>query len=120
MARLTVSLNISTIDHLNYYIKKTYGEHKGLSLTVDQAIKEFLCTHLKCAQCGKDFTPYNSSDSWVLHHKISIAEGGTDEAENRMPLCRTCHQHIHDIGSKAGEAAHRHKLERDKITYRAD
>lgn len=96
MARLTISLKgPTTIDNLNYYIKKTYGEHKALSLTVEQAIKEFLCAHLKCAECGKGFEPYSNSDSWVLHHKIPIAEGGTDDPGNRIPLCRLCHNRIH-------------------------
>lgn len=58
-----------------------------------------------CSMCG-------SNQNIEVHHKIPIREGGTNELENLIPLCRDCHQEIHhfvfskepkDISSKYGQ-----------------
>ena len=41
-----------------------------------------------CSMCG-------SEQNVQVHHKIPIRDGGTNELENLIPLCRDCHQEIH-------------------------
>ncbi len=38
-----------------------------------------------CRKCGK-------SEKLELHHIIPVAENGSDEAENLVPLCTACHR----------------------------
>ena len=58
-----------------------------------------------CSMCG-------SEQNVEVHHIIPIREGGTNELENLIPLCRDCHQEIHhfvfggnskNISSKYGQ-----------------
>lgn len=58
-----------------------------------------------CSMCG-------SVQNVEVHHIIPIKEGGTNELENLIPLCRDCHQEIHhfvfgenpkNISSKYGQ-----------------
>ena len=32
-----------------------------------------------------------------IHHKKMKSQGGTDEADNLIAVCRDCHQHLHDL-----------------------
>lgn len=43
-----------------------------------------------CARCGT-FKGIN------LHHKIALGDGGTNDYENLIPLCRICHFEWHEI-----------------------
>lgn len=42
----------------------------------------------QCSICGQ----YGEID---VHHKIPIKEGGTNEIENLITLCRNCHENLH-------------------------
>lgn len=42
----------------------------------------------RCAQCGK--TPLGDSVKLVVDHKVPLAWGGTNDAENLQPLCEDC------------------------------
>lgn len=43
----------------------------------------------KCEKCGK-------AGRLEVHHKVRIADGGTDELENLQCLCRKCHFAKHE------------------------
>ena len=52
-------------------------------------IRVFASYGWKCANCGR-------SGRLELHHVHPLAEGGTNEPYNLMPLCRQCHLAEHD------------------------
>ena len=37
-----IRLSDNTLERLHKYLEKLYGEHRGLSLTMERAIREFL------------------------------------------------------------------------------
>lgn len=57
--------------------KKNYLKYHGLT-TEDW---------IGCEECGKTAVD--------LHHRIKRSQGGSDEAENLVPLCRECHMKYH-------------------------
>jgi len=46
----------------------------------------------ECEVCGFDFKP-----TLVVHHKIPISEGGSNDIDNLSSLCPTCHKLVHYI-----------------------
>jgi len=50
--------------------------------------KRYLRDHPYCERCGRP--------SEVVHHIIERADGGTDDYDNLMALCRACHTAIHN------------------------
>ena len=44
--------------------------------------------NFQCADCGRNFR-------LEVHHKLPIAEGGTDDLDNLVTLCRDCHIALH-------------------------
>ena len=55
----------------------------------------------KCELCG-------STMFLTCHHIIPRAEGGTNDAENFMALCRSCHDEIEDKGYRTRTEIKRH------------
>lgn len=104
MPRVNIFLTNGPFKWLRYYLSKTYGRHKALSLTVQQALEEYLGSRLTCEQCGKPFKEARGRDSLVIHHIIPLKDGGTDDLENLMVLCRSCHNKIHDIADMMRKA----------------
>lgn len=51
----------------------------------------------KCAKCGGEYpeTPL------IFHHVIPIIKGGSNEINNIIPLCRSCHHKEHNEGWKS-------------------
>lgn len=41
-----------------------------------------------CERCGSD-------KDLIVHHKVSIACGGTHDIENLVVLCKNCHRRVH-------------------------
>ncbi len=56
---------------------KNYLKHKGLTG------QEWI----ECEECYRTATD--------IHHVIKRSQGGTDEAENLIALCRHCHSKYH-------------------------
>lgn len=59
--------------------------------------------HPFCEQCLKEgrLTPVEQ-----VHHKIPLSEGGTNDWDNLMSLCASCHARIH---AKRGDRWHNHR-----------
>lgn len=51
----------------------------------NRILKENGWTSLICARCGRE------SQSTHLHHIVAVADGGSDDPENLIPLCCDCH-----------------------------
>lgn len=99
MPRVNIYFSEGTHQRLQYYIKKTYGGHKATSLVTQQAVNEFLKPHFdKCEKCGQAIE-VGTKNGVVLHHIIPLDKGGTDEPDNIMILCKSCHSKIHDIAA---------------------
>ncbi len=65
----------------------------------DKISKLFLSKHPLCQQCEKlgKLTPATET-----HHIKPIAEGGSDEDDNLMALCKSCHSRF-TIGETLGK-----------------
>ena len=52
----------------------------------------FLSAHPLCVLCGEDgrLTP-----ATLVHHKIKLTNGGTNDRENLLALCPGCHSRLH-------------------------
>ncbi len=58
-----------------------------------------------CAHCGQK-APLEP------HHRVELHRGGANTIDNIEPVCRACHQHVHEWPDDVSEAwmAHQHKL----------
>lgn len=81
------------------YMKKYYLEHKnvwqkkyGSTQWKAKIFEEFRKRKkpIRCAICG-----YNKEDILVIHHKIPISRGGTNDIDNIELLCPTHHAELH-------------------------
>lgn len=57
-----------------------------------------VCLGGACEECGT-----KQGYGWVglnVHHKVHLSQGGTDDAENLIMLCRNCHLKYHNISAK--------------------
>lgn len=55
---------------------------------------EFRKTHTpQCAKCMR-FEPWGNAEM-VIHHKISLIDGGTNDDDNLIALCASCHEEWH-------------------------
>lgn len=36
----------------------------------------------------------------LVHHIVPVSQGGSDDEDNLMALCRSCHEHIHSVEIK--------------------
>jgi hypothetical protein len=57
---------------------------RKVSAEFNKARKEMRAKKVKCYHCDNYATE--------LHHIVAVEDGGTDDLENLMPLCRECHQ----------------------------
>lgn len=57
---------------------------RKLSKEFKQARREMIERRTKCHECEDYATE--------LHHIIAVEDGGTDDIENLMPLCKECHK----------------------------
>jgi len=57
-------------------------------LTMKQRITMYAHQGGKCARCGENTPPNQMEDD----HTVPISKGGTNRAENRRLLCRTCNR----------------------------
>ena len=56
---------------------------------------EFRKTHTpQCAKCMR-FEPWGK-DEMVIHHKIALIDGGSNDFDNLIVLCDRCHNEWHD------------------------
>ena len=58
----------------------------------------------KCQLCGEVGWFVNEYDIVLpspecldVHHKVPVADGGTDHIDNLVTLCRDCHKMIHNV-----------------------
>lgn len=52
----------------------------------------------ECDVCG-------TTQNLTIHHFVPTAKGGADVADNRMTLCRNCHDKVHFKPKKRGSVA---------------
>jgi 5-methylcytosine-specific restriction protein A len=66
--------------------------NKRYGRTWKQIRAAFLSANPLCVMCNRDgrLTP-----STLAHHKIKLADGGTNDWENMMALCQECHSRLH-------------------------
>jgi hypothetical protein len=57
---------------------------RQISTEFKKATREMIERKTKCHECEDYATE--------LHHIIAVEDGGTDEIENLMPLCKKCHK----------------------------
>lgn len=55
---------------------------------MSRAVAIYANNHTECETCG-------STRDIVIHHKIPVVNGGTDDANNLVALCSKCHTAIH-------------------------
>lgn len=53
----------------------------------------------RCERCG-------SADRVAAHHRLPLAEGGTDQLSNGVALCHTCHARAHGAKERRGGGVH--------------
>lgn len=53
----------------------------------------------RCPICGQHL--FNGEELHT-HHKVSVANGGSNKAENLIHLHRVCHQHLHQMSNQQG------------------
>lgn len=58
---------------------------RKLSAEFRRARSEIKKRRIKCRVCNEEYAT-------ELHHIIAVENGGTDDIENLMPLCRECHK----------------------------
>ena len=70
----------------NPTVRKRYGK------TWRVVRAAYVLSHPLCEECLKRgvYKPVEQ-----VHHIIPLSEGGTNEADNLMSLCRACHARIH-------------------------
>lgn len=58
-------------------------------IPIDRAVKAVVWarTEGRCWYCGRQTNPY---DDFAVDHVIPVAAGGTNDADNLAPSCRTC------------------------------
>ena len=63
----------------------------------------FLAAHPLCELCRQEgkLTP-----ATLVHHKVRLADGGTNAWDNMMLLCSSCHSSLH---SREGDYWHGHE-----------
>lgn len=66
--------------------KRRYG--RSWKRIRDRYIKE----HPLCEMC---FAEGKAVEATEVHHKLHLAEGGTNEAANLQALCKSCHNKVH-------------------------
>ncbi len=52
----------------------------------------YLSEHALCEECYKQ---NKLTGATVIHHKLSLRDGGTHEDSNLMALCKSCHSSLH-------------------------
>jgi len=57
---------------------------RKISAAFKKARSEMIARKTKCHECENYATE--------LHHIIAVEDGGTDDIENLMPLCKECHE----------------------------
>ena len=59
---------------------------RKISEEFKKARREMIERRTKCHECEDYATE--------LHHIIAVEDGGTDDIENLMPLCKECHMDL--------------------------
>lgn len=80
------------------FAKKSYGH------TWEKIRKRYVSTHPICEMCFKEgiITPVEH-----VHHIIPLREGGTNDDDNLMSLCKSCHSKEH---AKRGDRWKKNKV----------
>jgi RNA-directed DNA polymerase len=74
----------------------------------DKGSKQFLVAEYqnwRCPVCGEHLF---NGEQLQTHHRVRVADGGSDRAENLLHLHKTCHQHLH-----LGQQPDKRRLEPD-------
>jgi len=61
-----------------------------------------------CAKCGIKFTYPYAEPVATLHHIKRVEDGGTNDLNNLVLLCRECHSRFHYNPKKIRDAARKH------------
>ena len=66
----------------------TYKRYNGKWRSIR---KRYIATHPLCEKCKEDNRLTPASE---VHHIIPLSQGGTNEEDNLMSLCKSCHSKI--------------------------
>lgn len=72
--------------------KRGSARQRGYTKQYERAREWVLKRHPLCAVCRVEgrITP-----ATVTHHIVPLAEGGTNSADNLLPVCKGCHDRLH-------------------------
>jgi len=68
------------------------GTHKRYGSSWRKARKKFLDEHPFCELCRRQG---RTTPATLVHHIKAARQGGTDDEENLMALCASCHSSLH-------------------------
>ena len=81
------------------YSRVTRGTttEQGYGTTWQKVRLEHLSKHPLCVACGLRGIDRAANQ---VHHKVSLRQGGSNEDDNLMSLCKSCHSRITRLGDK--------------------
>jgi len=89
--RLYLKVNIYLRVHIKYFSEESVRGRTTIrkKTKIPQSLRDKLLVEAKhqCSKCHEKTTH--------IHHIVSRADGGTDEYENLIVLCPTCHDNVH-------------------------
>ena len=75
-----------------------YDTHERYGRAWQKIRDQYLAAHPLCEKCAVGGRFVKAA---LVHHVKPIADGGTNDAENLMSLCVSCHEKMHRRGRNA-------------------
>ena len=77
--------------HYNQHVRDP-GSDKRYGSTWKRIRAAFLSANPLCAMCSKEGRLMPAT---LVHHKVKLIDGGTNDWGNLMTLCSSCHSRLH-------------------------
>lgn len=80
------------MQHHYEHFQRGYSGNRRYGYHWKKIRDRYVKKHPLCELCQKEgrFVPVEE-----VHHIVPLSEGGTNDEENLMSLCRSCHERIH-------------------------
>ena len=95
--------NLTDDRYCSYHQSLYYKQYNNMTRTPEQKARygrswqrkrnKYIEEHPFCERCLSEGRLIPAD---TVHHKIPVSEGGSDNFENLMSLCKACHNQIHD------------------------